>query len=103
MTSFIKPRINRKTAPTNKIGLTRQDYDGTMSTLCAGCGHDSVTAALARAFFELSIQPHKVAKISGIGCSSKTTSYLLKEAHGANLYMDECLHSPRELWQRLTH
>lgn len=84
MTSFIKPRINRKSAPTNKIGLTRQDYDGTMSTLCAGCGHDSVTAALARAFFELSIQPHKVAKISGIGCSSKTTSYLLKEAHGAN-------------------
>ena len=84
MTSFIKPRISRKSAPKNKIGLTRQDYDGTMSTLCAGCGHDSVTAALARAFFELSIKPHKVAKISGIGCSSKTTSYLLKEAHGAN-------------------
>jgi len=84
MTSFSKPRIDRKNAPVNAIGMTRQDYDGTMSTLCAGCGHDSVTAAMARAFYELSIEPHKAVKVSGIGCSSKTTAYFLKEAHGAN-------------------
>lgn len=84
MSSFAKPKIKRKNAQVNDIGLVRQDYDGPMSTLCAGCGHDSVTAALARAFFELSIEPHKVAKVSGIGCSSKTTSYLLANAHGNN-------------------
>lgn len=84
MTSFVKPKILRKNEPLNEIGLARADYDGAMSTLCAGCGHDSVTAAMARAFFELSIEPHKAVKVSGIGCSSKTTSYFLKEAHGAN-------------------
>lgn len=84
MTSFVKPRIDRKNAPVNAIGMTRQDYDGVMSTLCAGCGHDSVTAAMARAFYELSIEPHKAVKVSGIGCSSKTTAYFLREAHGAN-------------------
>jgi len=84
MSSFVKPRIDRKNAPVNAIGMTRQDYDGSMSTLCAGCGHDSVTAAMARAFYELSIEPHKAVKVSGIGCSSKTTAYFLKEAHGAN-------------------
>ncbi|MBR9990665.1 MAG: 2-oxoacid:ferredoxin oxidoreductase subunit beta [Gemmatimonadetes bacterium] len=55
-----------------------------MSTLCAGCGHDSVTAAIIRAFWELSIPPHRVAKLSGIGCSSKTPTYFLREAHGFN-------------------
>lgn len=84
MSSFAKPKIRRKNAVENEIGLIRSDYDGPMSTLCAGCGHDSATAALARAFFELSIEPHRVAKVSGIGCSSKTTSYLLANAHGNN-------------------
>ena len=84
MSSFAKPKIRRKNALQNDIGLIRSDYDGPMSTLCAGCGHDSATAALARAFFELSIEPHRVAKVSGIGCSSKTTSYLLANAHGNN-------------------
>lgn len=84
MTSFKKPRIQNANEPRNEINLTRADYDGTMSTLCAGCGHDSVTAAIARSFFELSIEPHKAIKVSGIGCSSKTTSYFLKDAHGAN-------------------
>jgi 2-oxoglutarate ferredoxin oxidoreductase subunit beta len=55
-----------------------------MSTLCAGCGHDSVTAALVQAFFELDIEPHRVAKLSGIGCSSKTPAYFVSEAHGFN-------------------
>ncbi|MBR9834132.1 MAG: 2-oxoacid:ferredoxin oxidoreductase subunit beta [Alphaproteobacteria bacterium] len=84
MTSFVKPKIRRKNEPLNALGLARADYDGAMSTLCAGCGHDSVTAAMARAFYELSIEPHRAVKVSGIGCSSKTTSYFLSEAHGAN-------------------
>lgn len=84
MSSFVKPKIRRKNEPVNDLGLIRSDYDGAMSTLCAGCGHDSVTAAMGRAFFELSIEPHRAVKVSGIGCSSKTTSYFLKEAHGNN-------------------
>ncbi len=84
MVSFTKPKIRLKHQKTNDIGLIRADYDGVMSTLCAGCGHDSVTAAMATAFFELSIEPHTAVKVSGIGCSSKTTSYFMKEAHGNN-------------------
>lgn len=84
MPSFTKPKIRLKHQKTNELGLIRADYDGVMSTLCAGCGHDSVTAAMATAFFELSIQPHTAVKVSGIGCSSKTTSYFMKEAHGNN-------------------
>src|SRR5436305_10328075 len=55
-----------------------------MSTLCAGCGHDSITAAVVRAVWELSTPPHKVAKLSGIGCSSKTPAYFVNGAHGFN-------------------
>ena len=84
MPSFTKPKIRLKSSKTNDIGLIRSDYDGVMSTLCAGCGHDSVTAAMANAFFELSVEPHLAVKVSGIGCSSKTTSYFMKEAHGNN-------------------
>jgi 2-oxoglutarate ferredoxin oxidoreductase subunit beta len=79
-----KPKIRHPGLPVNAIGLTRRDYEGVMSTLCAGCGHDSITAAIVRAFWELSIAPHKVGKLSGIGCSSKTPAYFLKEAHGFN-------------------
>ena len=68
----------------NEIGLTIRDYEGTMSTLCAGCGHDSITAALIRALWELSTPPHRLAKMSGIGCSSKTPSYFVSGAHGFN-------------------
>lgn len=82
--SFAKPKIRKPNARENELGLIRADYDGVMSTLCAGCGHDSVTAALAQSFYELAIEPHRVAKVSGIGCSSKTTSYLLANAHGNN-------------------
>lgn len=84
MTSFVKPKIRRPNEPMNEIDLARSDYDGSMSTLCAGCGHDSVTAAIAQAFYELSIPPHKAVKVSGIGCSSKTPAYFLGAAHGAN-------------------
>jgi 2-oxoglutarate/2-oxoacid ferredoxin oxidoreductase subunit beta len=83
-TSIPKPKVRHPGLQTNAIGLTRRDYEGAMSTLCAGCGHDSVTAAVVRAFWELSIPPHRVAKLSGIGCSSKTPTYFLKEAHGFN-------------------
>jgi 2-oxoglutarate/2-oxoacid ferredoxin oxidoreductase subunit beta len=84
MTSIAKPPIRHPGLPRNELGLTLRDYEGVMSTLCAGCGHDSVTAAITQAFFELSVEPHRVAKLSGIGCSSKTPAYFLKQAHGFN-------------------
>tara|TARA_B100000470_G_scaffold213339_1_gene193754 strand:+ start:51 stop:1103 length:1053 start_codon:yes stop_codon:yes gene_type:complete len=83
--SFIKkPRILHPRTVPNGIGLTIHDYEGAMSTLCAGCGHDSVSAAIIQSFFELDVPPHRVAKLSGIGCSSKTPTYFLRAAHGFN-------------------
>ena len=83
--SFIKkPGITHPDLPKNEIGLTLRDYEGSMSTLCAGCGHDSVSSAIMQAYFELSVEPHRVAKVSGIGCSSKTPTYFLGGAHGFN-------------------
>lgn len=79
-----KPRITHPGLPKNKLGLTARDYEGTISTLCAGCGHDSVTAAIIQAVFELNLEPHMLAKMSGIGCSSKTPSYFISQAHGFN-------------------
>jgi 2-oxoglutarate ferredoxin oxidoreductase subunit beta len=70
--------------PRNALGLTARDYEGAISTLCAGCGHDSVTAAIIQAVFELAIEPHMLAKMSGIGCSSKTPAYFVSQAHGFN-------------------
>jgi 2-oxoglutarate ferredoxin oxidoreductase subunit beta len=84
MTSIPKPKVQHPSATRNALGLSRRDYEGGMSTLCAGCGHDSVTAALIDAFWQLSIEPHRVAKLSGIGCSSKTTAYFINQAHGFN-------------------
>jgi 2-oxoglutarate/2-oxoacid ferredoxin oxidoreductase subunit beta len=84
MTSIAKPPVRHPGLPANALGLTRRDYEGAMSTLCAGCGHDSVTAAIVQACFELEIAPHTLAKLSGIGCSSKTTAYFVKQAHGFN-------------------
>jgi len=84
MSFLTKPKITHPDLPTNEIGLTLRDYEGSMSTLCAGCGHDSVSAAIMQAYFELSIEPHRVAKVSGIGCSSKTPTYFLGGAHGFN-------------------
>lgn len=83
--SFItKPLPLKSHLPVNGIGLTVRDYEGGMSTLCAGCGHDSVSAALMQAFFELDLPPHRAFKCSGIGCSSKTPAYFLPGAHGMN-------------------
>ena len=84
MTQTAKPSVRHPRLRRNKLGLTQRDYEGTQSTLCAGCGHDSVTAAIVQAFFELDVPPHRVAKLSGIGCSSKTPTYFLSEAHGFN-------------------
>ena len=84
MSSIIKPPVTHPSARTNELGLRLRDYEGTMSTLCAGCGHDSVTAALIQAAWELAIPPHMAAKMSGIGCSAKTTTYFMKQSHGFN-------------------
>jgi len=84
MSYIAKPKVHHPSLKKNAIGLTRRDYEGAITTLCAGCGHDSITAAIIHAFWELDIQPHKVAKLSGIGCSSKTPAYFLRQAHGFN-------------------
>ena len=84
MSYIKKPRIAHPQLKPNRVGLSIQDYEGAMSTLCAGCGHDSVSTAIVQAFFELDIEPHRVAKLSGIGCSSKTPTYFLRGAHGFN-------------------
>src|SRR5471030_573322 len=84
MSYITKPKVHHPSLKTNAVGLTRRDYEGAISTLCAGCGHDSITAAFIQAFWELDIEPYKVAKLSGIGCSSKTPAYFLREAHGFN-------------------
>jgi len=84
MTYIAKPKISHPKIARNKLGLTARDYEGALSTLCAGCGHDSVTAALIQAIFELDIEPHMLAKMSGIGCSSKTPAYFVNGAHGFN-------------------
>ncbi len=68
----------------NRIGLTRADYDGSKTTLCPGCGHNAITAGIIQAAFESNLEPHKVAKLSGIGCSSKTPAYFLGQSHGFN-------------------
>jgi 2-oxoglutarate ferredoxin oxidoreductase subunit beta len=84
MTYIAKPKLHHPTLQTNKVGYTRRDYEGRISTLCAGCGHDSISAAVIQACWELDIEPHRVAKLSGIGCSSKTTDYFLGASHGFN-------------------
>src|SRR5258706_15314649 len=68
----------------NRLGYTMADYKGADSTLCAGCGHDAITSQIIKAFYEYGVEPHQVAKMSGIGCSSKTPAYFLSKAHGFN-------------------
>ena len=84
MTYIVKPKLHHPDLPTNALGLTRRDYEGRVSTLCAGCGHDSISAAIISACFDLEIEPHRLAKMSGIGCSSKTPDYFLGQGHGFN-------------------
>jgi len=84
MTYITKPKLHHPALTRNEAGYTRRDYEGTISTLCAGCGHDSISAAIIHACHELSIEPHRVAKLSGIGCSSKAPTYFLGNSHGFN-------------------
>ncbi len=82
--TYQRPNFRHPELPVNDLGYTKRNYEGALSTLCAGCGHDSISAAIVQACFELSIEPHKVAKMSGIGCSSKTPTYFLGNSHGFN-------------------
>lgn len=84
MPSIAKPQVTHPSLQRNELGLTIRDYEGSMSTLCAGCGHDSITAAIVRSLWEISVAPHMIAKLSGIGCSSKTPTYFASAAHGFN-------------------
>jgi 2-oxoglutarate ferredoxin oxidoreductase subunit beta len=84
MTYLAKPKLHHPSLGCNAAGFTRRDYEGKISTLCAGCGHDSISAAIIQACWELDIEPHRVAKLSGIGCSSKTPDYFLGQSHGFN-------------------
>jgi 2-oxoglutarate/2-oxoacid ferredoxin oxidoreductase subunit beta len=84
MTYLAKPRLHHPSLERNQVGYTRRDYEGKVSTLCAGCGHDSISAAIIQAAWEMDIEPHRVAKLSGIGCSSKTPDYFLGASHGFN-------------------
>jgi 2-oxoglutarate ferredoxin oxidoreductase subunit beta len=73
-----------RTQPANQAGLTRNDYRGAPSTLCQGCGHNSVAAQITAACYELNLVPEKVVKFSGIGCSSKSPTYFLGRSFGFN-------------------
>ncbi|HUJ74016.1 MAG TPA: 2-oxoacid:ferredoxin oxidoreductase subunit beta, partial [bacterium] len=68
--STAQPQVNR-------LRLTRKDYEGAESTLCRGCGHDAITASIIQACYQASIDPRTVIKLSGIGCSAKTTNYFM--------------------------
>jgi len=82
--TYVKPTFRHPALPKNELGYTVDYYEGSLSTLCAGCGHDGISAAIAQGCFELNIEPHRVAKLSGIGCSSKTPAYFLSNSHGFN-------------------
>src|SRR5215213_4999967 len=84
MTYLAKPKFRHPDLKKNALGYTHRDYEGSISTLCAGCGHDSISFAIIQACFELNIEPHLVANLSGIGCSSKTPDYFLGASHGFN-------------------
>jgi len=75
----------RKRAPKiNLIGLSKRDYKGAPTTLCKGCGHNSIASQIIQVAFDLNIRPHEIIKLSGIGCSSKSPTYFLGMSHGFN-------------------
>jgi len=82
--SYKKPVFRHPELPKNEVGFSKKDYEGVISTLCAGCGHDSISGAIVQACFEMALLPHQLAKLSGIGCSSKTPAYFLNNSHGFN-------------------
>src|SRR6186713_1978289 len=82
--TYVRSTFRHPALPKNDLGYTVDYYEGALSTLCAGCGHDSISAGVMQACFELNVEPHKLAKLSGIGCSSKTPAYFLSNSHGFN-------------------
>lgn len=82
--TYVRSTFRHPALPKNELGYTVDYYEGSLSTLCAGCGHDSINAAIVQACWEMNIEPHKVAKLSGIGCSSKSPAYFLSNSHGFN-------------------
>ena len=82
--TYVRSTFRHPALPKNALGYTVDYYEGSLSTLCAGCGHDSINAAIVQACWEMDIEPHKVAKLSGIGCSSKSPAYFLSNSHGFN-------------------
>ena len=82
--TFFRPSFRHPDLPANEAGFQRRDYEGAISTLCAGCGHDSISNAIIQACFELALPPHRIVKMSGIGCSSKSPTYFLGKSHGFN-------------------
>ena len=90
MTYLAKPKFHHPSCRGTTLGFTHRDYEGAVSTLCAGCGHDSISAAIIQACFELDLAPHRVAKLSGIGCSSKTPTYFLGNATASTACTGAC-------------
>ncbi len=87
----------------NRLGLSLTEYRGRPSTLCAGCGHDAVSSQIMKAFYEMGINPHQVAKMSGIGCSSKTPAYFLALLTDSTVSMGACpLWPPVPFWATAT-
>jgi 2-oxoglutarate ferredoxin oxidoreductase subunit beta len=82
--TYVKPAFRHPELAKNAVGFSKVDYEGSLSTLCAGCGHDSISASIVQACYDLAIEPHRIAKLSGIGCSSKTPTYYLGNSHGFN-------------------
>ncbi len=69
---------------TNRLNLDVSSYRGSKTTLCAGCGHNAISERIIDAFFEMGVDPKRVIKLSGIGCSSKSPAYFLNPSHGFN-------------------
>lgn len=82
--SYVKPVFRHPTSRKNEAGFHKADYEGRISSLCAGCGHDSINASIIAACYEMNVEPHKIVKLSGIGCSSKAPAYYLNNSHGFN-------------------
>ncbi|HOY95716.1 MAG TPA: 2-oxoacid:ferredoxin oxidoreductase subunit beta [Catalimonadaceae bacterium] len=82
--TYLRPKFRHPDLPKNKLGYSIDFYEGALSTLCAGCGHDSISAGIIQAAYEMNVEPHRLAKLSGIGCSSKTPTYFLSNSHGFN-------------------
>jgi len=96
MSYITKPKFQYPGLKTNDVGLSRRDYEGTLTTLCGGCGHDSISAAIIQAAAEMSLEPHKVAKISVLVALQKYLLIFLAKPMALTQYMVVCLQSPPE-------